>query len=155
MFASFSLTFEIQKSEIRREIFDFKNTEGQKKFHQVTSSGNKFASCFDPNRTFEENSNKYFKTLDDVFHQCFSKKRITSKTGGSKVIVLSEIQQKLKELTELKISLSTVNCKLAKTFIKQNIEDIESFVSLRMSEKNATKISEQIAELSLGQGEFS
>ena len=37
----------------------------------------------------------------------------------------------------------------------QNIEDIESFVSLRMSEKNATKISEQIAELSLGQGEFS
>ena len=55
----------------------------------MTSSGSKFNSCFDPNRTSEENSNKYFKTLDYVY------------------------------------------------------------------EKNASNISEQISQLSLGHGEFS
>ena len=37
LFASFTLTFNVKKAEIRREIFDFKNVEGQKKFNIVTN----------------------------------------------------------------------------------------------------------------------
>ena len=77
--ASFSLSYKPKKSEVRKEIFDFKNKDAQKRSLHITSLSGKFSSCFDPKKPFEQNVNKFYKTLDDTFHQCFEKYRIRSK----------------------------------------------------------------------------
>ena len=44
----------------------------------------KFKTCFSDCRTLEQNVNKYFKALDDTFHQCFKKVRIMSTNSEPK-----------------------------------------------------------------------
>ena len=99
--ASFDIDYIIKKPEIRQEIFNFKSKESQKKFFNVTNFSNKFGSCFNPNYTPEQNMNKYFKTLDDVLHQCFEKIRIKSR-GPSKNPRKSDIQIKIEERSNMK-----------------------------------------------------
>ena len=154
IFASFNLTYNVKKPELRREIFDFKNKEGQKKYFNATNFSNKFASCFNPDKSTEQNTNQYFKTLDSVLHQCFDKIRIKSKVPSHKNHK-SEIQAKIEERSRLKVSLESSQCKLLSTIIQQHIEDTDDFLSEKISEKNAKRISEQISELSLGEGAFS
>ena len=91
--------------------------------------------------------------LEDVFHQCFRKIRITSKGAHSKME--SEVSSELSEITNLKGQLPNVNCKLAQTIIHQNIQDLEDSISRKISEQNANKISEQISNFRLADGSFS
>ena len=46
MYASFTLQYDAKKLKIRREIFEFKNIEGQKKFHFATHFSTKFMFAF-------------------------------------------------------------------------------------------------------------
>ena len=151
---NFNLNYNVKKPELRKEIFNFKCKEGQKKFFTITSFSNKFISCFNPNLTSEQNTNKYFKTLDDVLHQCFDKIRIRSK-GPQKNPKKSEIQIKMEERTELKACLIGVKCKLLATILKQKIQDVEDFLTDQISDKTAKKISDQLGGLTLGDGGFS
>ena len=61
----------------------------------------------------------------------------------------------MKLKAELNISLKMSSCKLAKCFLSQQIEDIEKEMSEKMSDRNASKVTDQISELSLGEGKFS
>ena len=74
------LTYNKKKTQIKRECFNFKNKEEQQKFFNLTSETKKFSSCFQNEESFENNSNKFFKTLNDAFHTCFKKIRIKSKS---------------------------------------------------------------------------
>ena len=151
IFVSFNLTYNVKKPVHRREIFDFKSKEGQKKYFNVTSLSSKFSSCFNSSDATEQNVNRYFKTLDDILHQCFDKIRIKSQVPSHKKNK-SEIQVKIEERSNLKASLTSSQCKLLSTIIEQKIQDIDEFLSEQISERNAKKITEQISELSLGWG---
>ena len=50
LYAEFTLLNNVKKPEFRKEVFDFKDKECQKKFFAVTSEANKFGFCFDPER---------------------------------------------------------------------------------------------------------
>ena len=152
--AKFNLNYDVKKPEIRQEIFDFKSQEGQMKFYRATSYSNKFGSCFNPNFSPEQNMNKYFKTLNDVLHQCFNKIRIRSK-GPNKLSKMSEIQMKIEELSKLKDCLLETKCKLLATILRQKIQDIGDQLSDEIAEKNVQKISDQLSGLTLGEGGFS
>ena len=73
LIGKFTLKFSTVENKVRREIFDFKNKEAQKMFHDVTNTSTKYQSLFDPDKSIEKNVNKFYKTLDDTLHQCFDK----------------------------------------------------------------------------------
>ena len=82
MFSKFSLTFNKKPRTIRKEYFQFKCEEGKKKFLQETSSNLKLSACFKETTNFEQNANKFFKTLNGMFHKFFKKVRV--RTGNVK-----------------------------------------------------------------------
>ena len=75
-YAKFNLKYQEIRCRTKREIFNFKNTECQQKFYEVTQNTHKLSSCFGPGGNFLDQSSKFFKTLDGTFHQCFKKIRI-------------------------------------------------------------------------------
>ena len=84
LYGKFKLKYTTKKSFTRREIFDFKIKEGQRMFFEATNISNRFSECFDPLKPVEENVNRYYKTLDDAFHQSFKKIRIKSRNSEPK-----------------------------------------------------------------------
>ena len=154
LFGKFSLKYTTKKNTVRREIFNFKDKDAQKYFYQTTNISTKFRSCFVPGKSFEESVNKYYKTLDDSFHQCFKKIRIRSKNSEAKNDKKTEIQKKLKSKKDLQLAMNMSTCKLAKTILSQKIEDIENDISQEMSDVNAAKVKEHISELNVN-GNFS
>ena len=68
---------------------------------------------------------------------------------------MSEIQMKIEELSKLKACLVETKCKLLATILKQKIQDIGDHLSDEIAEKNFQKISDQLSNITLGQGVFS
>ena len=155
MYAEFTLQYNVKKPAVRKEIFNFKDKACQKKFFEVTSFAGKFGSCFNPSRSVDENINKFYKSLDDTFHQCFKKVRIKSKNMMHDDASKNALMSKMNLQTKLKLDLKSAKCNLAKTIITQTIEDLESSIADKIAETNASKISSQVAELSTMEGRFS
>ena len=63
----------------RTEVFNFRNSECQKVFHQITNQSEKLINCFDNNQTLSQQCNKWFKELNSIFHQSFKKIRVGGK----------------------------------------------------------------------------
>ena len=81
MYGRFSIEYGNKKwSRPREEVFNLKNVECQQKFTEITNSSLKLKKCFSPNMNFEDQCNQFFKSVDDILHQCFRKIRL----GGSK-----------------------------------------------------------------------
>ena len=113
MFAKFKLNYTTKKNIVRKEIFNFKDKEAQKYFNTVTSISSKLQDCFAKDNMIHENVNKYYKTLDDIFHQCFKKIRVKNKNSETKNEEKQEILNIMKEKKDLQILWKTSKCKLA------------------------------------------
>ena len=59
LFARFGITYAREAIRTKREIFNFKNTECQKSFFEVTDNSNKLSSCFQKDLSFEIQSKKF------------------------------------------------------------------------------------------------
>ena len=57
----------------RHEVFNLKNPECKAKFSEVTMDSSKLRKCFNGTQTFQEKCNRFFKSLNDILHQCFRK----------------------------------------------------------------------------------
>ena len=154
MVGKFSLKYTKKKSIVRREVFNFKDKEAQKYFYEQTNISTKFKACFSDDKTIEQNVNKYYKTLDDTFHHCFKKVRIKSKNSEAKDESKLEIQKLLTEKQQLQLTLKIAKCKLAKTFLVQYIENLETKISEKVSDSNAKKVTEHVGELNCLNGKF-
>ena len=121
----------------------------------MTSVPGKFVSCFDPNRPVEKNINKYYKSLEDTFHQCFTKIRIRNKNKVHEDESKKKILILMRDQSKLKIELMSAQCNLAKTIIKQKLDELEESIAILVSDKNAEKVSSQISELNTSGGGFS
>ena len=66
-----------KKSELKQaKLFDFKNEESQKKFSQLTENCEKLRECFTGNGSPKAQTDRFFKVLNNTFHQAFKKIRI-------------------------------------------------------------------------------
>ena len=141
MLVTFNMKYiKIQNNQIRKEIFNLKNSDCQTKFYEETNHGLKCQQCFDSGKSFEENTRKFFNTLDDTLHKCFRKIRIKSnraKVGGIK----GELQDLIMEKTRLSLSLPTIKCLIAKQIMENEISKLEEKISEISASKNASTVS--------------
>ena len=154
MFARFSIKYRKNKfKEPRREIFNLKNEECQGKFFKDTSTGVKFQNCFWSNRNFEEKCLKFKKTLDDTLHKCFKKIRITKtgKSGGTR----REVNQLILQKNKLSLSISTIQCKLGRCIVENEINRLEEKIGEISASKNADIVREAVKILQTSGGSFS
>ena len=139
LYAQFSLTYRsINWKKSRKEVFNLKNPDCQAKFNEVTSNSQKLKDCLIKADNFEEESNKFFKTLDDILHQCFRKIRVGKKSNNH------EINNLLAEKSKLKISLAQHLNQERKNEIENKIEQIESKMLNLTSERNLKIVEEHL-----------
>ena len=69
--------------QIREQMFNFKNCEGQQIFHDITNNSVKLRNSFKNVEPFLNQASKFRKTLDGVFHQSFRKIRGTKRKKGT------------------------------------------------------------------------
>ena len=92
-----------------------------------------------------ENSNKFFKTLDDALHRCFSKIRIKTKSTKQ---VPCEIQSELDLVSKLKECIKESKCMLGKQICITELEKTEEKITKIMSDRNFSLVNQQISQLS-------
>ena len=94
---------------------------------QDSSQGIKFQDCFRQDRSFEQKCKKFQNTLNDTLHKCFKKIRITKNGNirGKKKVVHDLIREKNK----LSLSLNTIECKLGRCIIENEIQRLEDNIS--------------------------
>ena len=154
MFARFNIKYRKNRfREPRREIFNLKNGECQEKFFQDTSIGIKFQHCFWSTKNFEEKCTKFKNTLDDTLHKCFKKIRITKngKAGG----VRREVNQLIIEKNKLSLSLRTIQCKLGRCILENEINKIEEKIGKISASQNSDIVREAVKSLQTSGGSFS
>jgi hypothetical protein len=80
MIASFNMQFkDVSYRNGRNEVFNLKNKECQEIFSEVSGNNVKLKRCFESEKSFPEQCDTFFKTLDDMLHQSFRKNK-----GGKK-----------------------------------------------------------------------
>ena len=153
MFSKFSLTFNKKPRTIRKEYFQFKCEEGKKKFFQETSSNLKLSACFKETTNFEQNANKFFKTLNGIFHKCFKKVRV--RNGNDKDLGDAKVQAKLNLKSQLVKFIRKNDCKIAELIAKEKLKAIEEAIAEDQAEKNAKIVKEHIKSIETLEGNFS
>ena len=111
MFAKFSLTYIREAVKTKQEIFNFKNREFQNSFFEVTDRTTKLSGCFQSNSSFLSQSNKFFKTLNQTFHQSYKKIRMTN-NSDMKNEPTEEVQNCLDAKVIMQAELKFANLKL-------------------------------------------
>ena len=125
-------------------MFNFQNEESLKQFKDFTNNTDEFSRCFNFEKSMAENSNKFFKTLDDALHRCFNKIRIKTKSIKQ---VPCEIQTELDLVTKLKGCIQDTKCKLGKQICISQITTL-------MEDRNISLVNQQISQLSSTNGNF-
>jgi hypothetical protein len=152
-YAKFNLKYQEIRCRTKREIFNFKNTECQQKFYEVTQNTHKLSSCFRPGENFLDQSSKFFKTLDGTFHQCFKKIRIKNKTMN--VNKKDDIQLSLELKTKLQMCLNESKSEFSREFIKKRLAEVTDNILLLSSTRNKKIIDEHFHQLNNLDGTFS
>ena len=154
LFAKFGIKYQEVRLKTKREIFNFKNSECQKSFYEVTNNTTKLSSCFNKNNNnFLKQADNFMKKLNGTFHQCFTKIRIKNKTSGPKVKDDIQIQLQLKTNTQLQ--LKEAKSVFVRTFLEEKIEQISNAVSKLSADKNAKIIKDQLGAFNNFDGTFS
>ena len=120
LFAKFSIDYRnIIWKRPRKEVFNLKNPVCQAKFTEVTNNSQKLKECFLNTLSFPEKCNKFFKTFDDILHQCFRKIRVG---GGGRN---SEISELLKLKTQLSDHLTKVKNETEEISVRNRLQKLE------------------------------
>ena len=138
------LNLQCQKRKQERvELFNFKNVECQENFQILTSQTKKFSDCFKQDLNFEEQANKWKKTLDSFCHKAFKKVRLTP--NKPQITKISELMEERKSM-KLKIKMTDDKQK-CEEFLNQ-IEIIDGKIAQECSEENFQKFKENFQCLS-------
>ena len=126
----FNIKWEKKEIPQRQEIFNFKDKEGQKKFHEMTDNSTKLSSVFDTKDNIEVQSKRFLKELNKILHQCFKKIRVTESTNKEvdrlfekrKFLKKKEDRNSKKELNKVEEKLAD---KMAEDMYKIVKEEVE------------------------------
>ena len=114
----------------------------------MTNNSQKLKKCFNPHLNFDEQCNKFFKSLDDILHQCFRKVRV------GKTVKNVEVDDLHEQRAKLKISLSTNACKNKQISIKNKLDQVEEKLSNLTSARNQKVVQDHIQNLGAMDGAF-
>ena len=154
LYAKFAITYFSKLTKTKREIFNFKNEDCQRKFFEVTNNTKKLSSSFDPACDFKKQSKQFFKTLNGTFQQCFKKIRITNKTK-CKPESCEEVSKCLNLKTKLQEFEKVAKSEAEKNMAEKQIIEIEQKIVRLTANKNAKNIKEQITNIQTIEGSFS
>ena len=150
LYGRFSIKYRnLNSNRPRKEVFNLKNPECQSKFTEVTNDSQKLRKCFNPTQNFNDQCNNFFKSLDDILHQCFRKIRV------GKNFTSSEINEELDLQSKLKMFLSKNKCKIAQNLAENKLKQIEENLLKLSSTRNINLVNEHIQNLSTLDGSFS
>ena len=93
-----------KKCSDRKEVFNFRNEENQKKFLQETNRGSDLQNCFKSNDGVIKNCNKFLKVLKRKVSKCFKKYRKTKKKLSDIDVIMNERRECKKILKRCKDS---------------------------------------------------
>ena len=139
----------------RREVFNFKNEDGQRKFFEVTENCDEFKKFVERKGCVEDRSKRFIHILNGCFHRCFKKSRIKENSSACSSKRNNEVHRLLVEKTSLEMSLKKVDCRLLTLIINDQIEKLEMQISSISAEKNAKLIQEHVSDLKDSEGKFS
>ena len=138
LYAKFSIDFKNSPWKQRRgEVFNLKNPECQAKFTEVTNDSLKLRKCFNESQTFPDQCNRFFKSLDDILHQCFRRIKV------GKPMKNTEIEELLHQKSKLKVFLSQDISQEQKLNAEKKLTWIEEQISRLSSSRNMKIVEEQ------------
>ena len=82
-------------NEDRRELFNFRNTECQQKFKEITENNESLTKCFETKEDIEKQCIKFRKNLNKIFYNSFDKIRVNNKVKITEETILLEEKIKL------------------------------------------------------------
>ena len=150
MVASFNIQFQsVNHQKPRRVLFNLKNKECQEIFTEVSENNFKLRKWFKSDKSFPEQCNMFFKSVDGMLHQCFRKVRVR------KVKENSDIQSLLDEKLKIQISMDPNMSKENLTVAQDQIIEIEKKISELCADKNCEIVKNHIKNLRAPNGDFS
>ena len=153
MFAKFNIKYNCIAIKTRKEYFNLKNAENQEKFHAETTNSIKFSTCFSNTRSTAHNANLFFKYLKGSIHKTFKKIRVSS--GDKSKQGEETLQEMLKIKKELKTVIANTESEVAKAEAEEKLNDIETILTEKFSEKFAKIIKEETKHIETLEGNFS
>jgi hypothetical protein len=123
----------------RKEVFNLKNPECQAKLRK----------CFNESLSFSDQCNRFFKSLDDILHQCFRKIKVGKHFSNK------EIENLLTQQSKLKIFLSKNLGEKAKSEAEAKLGLIEEQISSLSSARNMKTVQGHIQSIRANGGRFS
>ena len=154
-----SWTSKVHRNNERYEIFNFKDFEGIKKFHDLTSSTT-LSRCFKDKDIISE-SKQWLKNFKNILQRSFKKIRITKPRQNSEVIAqMREKACMMQKLETLQKCLEMSGHIISKDIISKmvlisiEIEEIDISISNLISNRNVKKIREHFSSLT-DSGNFS
>ena len=139
----------------RREIFDFKNTEAQTAFRNLTENSEKLRYISELPYSPRTKSKLFFKSLNNLCHRSFKKIRISSgnsfnskrKERHEKLFLKkSEILNRINKLTDSNIGLKPV--------LEKALANTETQIFQEISERNAKSVEVHVGHLDSLDGAF-
>ena len=139
------------KNNIRREIFDFRNAEYQKKFTDLTEDCQELRTCFTGDKSPKSKSANFFKILDNKFHRSFKKIRIRK---GNTFKCNNDEDKLLTSRTKLLHAASVSSTAGSKSLINQKVQLAEIEISRILADKNAKLVTSQLEQIDTLDGSF-
>ena len=120
-----------KKRPVREEHYNFKCSEGQAKFMEILNTEETLQNCFQNGNNVEDQCEKWFTELNNIFKRSFKKIRYTNKVRETETSLLfkqrAELIQKLKKdptNESIAAELEDVVAKLTEAVGKENFEHI-------------------------------
>ena len=158
--AKFSINLSKHKSDNeRKEVFNYKDEEGKKKFKLLTSS-NKLSKCFETSDIVTA-CKKWQKEFNNILHRAFKKVRVGGKVKkNNEVIDAMKAKQKLIKIREQVNEEIENGAKNAEILQRKHenedlIEEADKVIAELTALKNVKLITEHFEKLSNTSGEFS
>ena len=136
--ATFKITPNI-KIKRREEIFKLRNEDGLKKFNEATTNCPKLLKCVE-DEDIETACNKWYKQVDRLFHQCFTKIKLTD--VPPKKTLEYEVYKNLEEIKILKEKKVDAN-EMVEAVLQTEIENKEQSVSQLQGDKMKKTLQEK------------
>ena len=111
----FDIKWEEKSNAHREEVFNFNDSEGKKRFKELTEENTKLSFIFDNDESVEVQGGKFLKMLNRIIYQTFPKIRI-KQSKDTKIDKLFRQQKILKNKTDKK-------SKDELTKVEQNLAD--------------------------------
>jgi hypothetical protein len=125
--------------EKRKEIFNFKDKEGQSKFCNITSKTKYLSSVFDSKVSINEKAKQFLKRLNKLIRRCFKKVRIGTFKEDPAIQLLFEKRRKL-----------LINNSTSKN--RDKLEKVEQMLGEKCAERNVKIIYEETKNINCEDG---